>query len=73
MQFAQDQLSNTENEDLLGTIKLPRNLNLIASRLPEAQYNKPTLKRTNSMPVTPEVSTDMSSNNSKLSSRNSNR
>lgn len=66
MEFAADQL-DTKSEDLLCTIKLPRNMGMIASRLPEAQYNKPTLKRTNSMPAaTPKYNAVLSENYSKL-------
>lgn len=71
MEFAADQL-DTESEDLLCTIKLPRNMGLIASRLPEAQYDKPTLKRTNSMPVTPKLDAVLSENYSRPNEKKDN-
>ena len=38
---------DSENDNLLGTIKLPRNLGQISARLPKSQYN--LIKRANSL------------------------
>jgi NIMA (never in mitosis gene a)-related kinase len=41
----------SEQEKLMKTIRMPRNKAEITDRLPKPQYDQPTIKRTNSMPL----------------------
>lgn len=47
-----------ESADLIGTIKVPRNLSHITERLPQSNYNERRINRNVSLPSLPDAQPD---------------